>query len=909
MRFVPREAISMFLGRVRAVWTARRTSVVGFLALLCFGIGTSLLIPDPAQAITSEIADQVANGFFSLVAQLLSYVVAFEGWLIAILVDVLVVFASYNGFATAEPVQMGWVLIRDLVNMFFIVVLLVSAFATIIGYDTASFHYSRVLPKLLLMAILINFSKTIIQLAIDFSQVLMLTFVNAFRSAAAGNFIQMFGLNQMLNLRNAQTGQIDYATLIPSYILAIVMLSIVISVLIIMVGFFIVRIVGLWLLLMFSPAAFFIQAVPDRLKKSLSGSASEYWSKLGSLLAGGPIMAFFIWLALALTQRGGSEPIAQSMQVYTAGGFSSIDSVTSATGFLTNIGTGPQIASFVIGVALMLIGLQTAVKTAGDVSKTLGSAAGKIKPFFAFTATAAAARFAGKAGYAGAKYGYNKVDRRVDLTGKLAGAALKTPLVGTMFRAPLAKGLTMRRKEREADAAKIAELTKGMTAEEKETFNKRTPSFATPAEKLAQAKILTDLASDEGRFKATKAAAAETEKKIEESWKKSGKITGKETVPELAAKKREIKREANAVAMNQVTEKAAKQLDEAKKLLTDIKAKDEIAKIDQAIEKNPALNATPGDFENAVAKTVVDAEKVKALSAEAISRGDVLMGLLGDDIIKRDAADPTKLKGIDQAKFEQFRDRFKDQKNLIANVDALVGYLRESPKANLDSLKKVTVQNDARGRTRLYDSSTGSQRFSEEEQDAINGLQPSNPGGINKAITLGLPLAEIQGIVGKATLETHLQGELRTAGRDTMAATNDEEFNKAWVMIGNIANQLKDTTMGSETQIKYLSSLRTGDYALQHAVQDGTPEQRAQALGLIKVLVSRAQEISRKDPATQTADEKVVVALSKEVKRRFPGTKEEYEKNNPGKDPHGYGGAVYRRPPSPVDQALRGIET
>ena len=41
----------------------------------------------------------------------------------------------------------GWVIVRDLVNMFLIIVL-VSAFATIIGYDS-SFHYTKVLPETL----------------------------------------------------------------------------------------------------------------------------------------------------------------------------------------------------------------------------------------------------------------------------------------------------------------------------------------------------------------------------------------------------------------------------------------------------------------------------------------------------------------------------------------------------------------------------------------------------------------------------------------------------------------------------------------------------------------------------------------------------------------------------------------
>ena len=904
MRFEPREAISTFLAWTRAVWTARRTSVVSLLALLCFATGVSLLVPHAAYAVGVE---DITNGFFSLVATALSYIVAFEGWLIAILVDVLVVFASYNGFATALPVQIGWVLIRDLVNMFFIVVLLVSAFATIIGYDTASFHYSRVLPKLLLMAILINFSKTIVQLAIDFSQVLMLTFVNAFRSAAAGNFIQMFGLNQMLTLRTDQTGQYGFPQLIPSYILAIIMLSIVISVLIIMVGFFIVRIVGLWLLLMFSPAAFFIGAVPDRLKKSLSGSVSEYWSKLGSLLAGGPIMAFFIWLALALTQNGGGTAIAESLNVYQSSAApAAATTAGTVAGFITGIGTGPQIASFVIGVALMLIGLQTAVKTAGDVSKTLGSAAGKIKPFFAFTAGAAAARFAGKAGYAGARAAYRPIDRRLDLTASLSRTALKVPLLGTALREPLAKGVTLRRKEREADATKLAELTKGMTADEKATFAERaTGIMPTPSDKLAKAKILSDFASVDSRTKATKARSGELEKNVKARWMKEGKYTGKETEAEKAQKEREIKREAHGAAMRDVDAKAASQLEEARKLLTNIGAKDQLAEIDKILEKDPQLN--PKEFENSMAKINADPEKEKALSAGAISRGDVLMALLGPDVVKRN--DKGEFTGIDEARYDQFKERRKDQKQLVANVEALVGHLRESPNVDVKTFDKAVVQNDARGRLRLYDAAGGAQMLSHEEEKAVTGLRTNGVGGINKALDLGVPMSQIQGIVGKAALDAHLEGELRSASMNALAATTDDDYNKAFSVLGNIANQLKDPALDSPTQIKYLAAMRTAAPVLHRAATDGTRLQRKMAFELIDIGAKRNQEIALKNPAARTSDEKAVLSLIGEVKKQFPTTKEEYTKNNPTNDPLGYGGASYRRAPNPIDQALRGIET
>jgi len=86
----------------------------------------------------------------------------------------------------------GWAIVRDLCNMFFIVILLVIAFATILrveGYDI-----KKMVPKLIIMAILINFSKTICGLIIDAADLIMNAFVSAFTGSMSGNLTTMLGL-------------------------------------------------------------------------------------------------------------------------------------------------------------------------------------------------------------------------------------------------------------------------------------------------------------------------------------------------------------------------------------------------------------------------------------------------------------------------------------------------------------------------------------------------------------------------------------------------------------------------------------------------------------------------------------------------------------------------------------------
>ena len=56
--------------------------------------------------------------------------------------------------------------------------------------------------------------------------------------------------------------------------------------------YFLVRIVMLWFLLIFSPVAFFALALPEKMAKLLTPFTSDWWKKLGSLLTGGRLWHF-----------------------------------------------------------------------------------------------------------------------------------------------------------------------------------------------------------------------------------------------------------------------------------------------------------------------------------------------------------------------------------------------------------------------------------------------------------------------------------------------------------------------------------------------------------------------------------------------------------------------------------------
>ncbi|MEO5927080.1 MAG: hypothetical protein ABIO72_00215 [Patescibacteria group bacterium] len=354
-----------FGGSLRSWLASRRTQATLLAVVLVIGI---LLVGNSASAIGLP---EVKNWIFGVIGEALAFIIELLGKLIILLTNVLISFAEYNNFVRAPAVVIGWVLVRDVVNMFFIVILLVSAFSTIIGYS--EFHYSKVLPKLLLMAVLINFSKTLIGLLIDFSQVLMLTFVNAFAPAAGGNFITMLHLNDITRLDEKLSGgklTTDTAgDLIVASLLGVIMLSITLTVIVIMIAFLIYRIIALWMLLIISPMAFFALALPGKLAKGMSAFTSSFWERLSSLLIGGPVMAFFIWLALAIAQGGtGYNDLYNKNST----------EIADAARFVSAAGSPENLAAFVVAIGFLLAGVEFAVKTSSSLSPTLGKFASGI---------------------------------------------------------------------------------------------------------------------------------------------------------------------------------------------------------------------------------------------------------------------------------------------------------------------------------------------------------------------------------------------------------------------------------------------------------------------------------------------------------------------------------------------------
>jgi hypothetical protein len=71
-----------------------------------------------SQAQAAGLGQDIINGFIGLLGQLVGLFTSFVANLLLLMVSLLISFAGYNDFVRATPVVIGWVLVRDVVNMF-----------------------------------------------------------------------------------------------------------------------------------------------------------------------------------------------------------------------------------------------------------------------------------------------------------------------------------------------------------------------------------------------------------------------------------------------------------------------------------------------------------------------------------------------------------------------------------------------------------------------------------------------------------------------------------------------------------------------------------------------------------------------------------------------------------------------
>lgn len=325
----------------------------------------SLLLVTSADASFIDGASKTIAGFLaSFFLQVASLFVGILSFFVSLLINV----ASYNNFINGPGVMVGWTLVRDIANMFFVVMLLIIAFGTILGYE--QYHYKKLLPRFVGAAILINFSRLIVGLIIDAAQVIMMTFVNAIAQVGGGNFIQVFQLGNAWKIAQGSREALGDPL---SQVMTGILVMVLMFVAAVLIGMFalllVLRMVTLWVLIVLSPLAALLYTVPaGDFKKYYD----EWWTKFKANVFLGPIVAFFLWLALTMAGDGTGLycSIKEGNCPSGGSGGGGETGAALAKGGITGslISTIENLSSFVIAAAIFAI--------AFDLAKRMSSQAG-----------------------------------------------------------------------------------------------------------------------------------------------------------------------------------------------------------------------------------------------------------------------------------------------------------------------------------------------------------------------------------------------------------------------------------------------------------------------------------------------------------------------------------------------------
>ena len=197
----------------------------------------------------------------------------------------------------------GWGYVRNMVNMIFILIMIVIGLATILRLE--SYNYKKLLGKLLIYALLVNFSLVIAQAILALADVLQHTFVgtatdiNTFKDMGKqlinrSQFQNDIGFLDLL-IGNSRRGTID---ILVSQIIELMIAFCAFITFAAIAVFLMIRLVALWFLLILSPFAYAFMILP-----ATKSMAMSWWSHFLKYAFFAPIMFFFIRVAIAIQSQ------------------------------------------------------------------------------------------------------------------------------------------------------------------------------------------------------------------------------------------------------------------------------------------------------------------------------------------------------------------------------------------------------------------------------------------------------------------------------------------------------------------------------------------------------------------------------------------------------------------------------
>lgn len=368
-RFLSYILITAVLGTVfaPAVAGAASTNEISVFDAQSPGFSWSNCLPD----LPGPDVDSSDNFDFTKCVALISFNVLFRPtavilWLSGQIFNGSIHFSLDKAVFDSDLIVNGWKTTRDFANMFFIFILLYIAIATIL--QLGGYGIKDLLVKVLIIALLVNFSLLITKVIIDASNVLAWEFYNNMTTEGgtvttklfgkgardiSSVFIAGFNPQNLLSTKSFEDWQGiegEDIAIIVLFLCGALMNLVAAFVLFAGAIFFVIRIAVLWLIMMLAPLAFLAMALP-----AAKGYAKQWWDKLFNQSFFAPAFLFLLYLVSKLVrgvpsnaageQKGILAVIFESMEENSRG-------LSGIEGFLASLLV--ILIHFVVMVTLMV---------------------------------------------------------------------------------------------------------------------------------------------------------------------------------------------------------------------------------------------------------------------------------------------------------------------------------------------------------------------------------------------------------------------------------------------------------------------------------------------------------------------------------------------------------------------------
>ena len=264
--------------------------------LILFVLILGLLIPHSALAFVDALGRIISNFLF---ANIIRLVLAVSGWVLNIASVILnwVLSEDFIQYSYTDPtrnpiIDIGWTLMKDLVNMFFVIGLSFIGLAT--ALKLKEYNVQKALPRLIIIAFLVNFTPVICGLIVDASNIITYFFIE---QSAGLDLLRTQYASQTAVIRSLVKGWFDWEAVISSVLQGFIMAGAnIVSAMILLVFalLFAARYIAIWIAVILSPLAFFSYIFPTL--PIIGGFWKKWWELFLQWCFIGVMAAFFLYL-------------------------------------------------------------------------------------------------------------------------------------------------------------------------------------------------------------------------------------------------------------------------------------------------------------------------------------------------------------------------------------------------------------------------------------------------------------------------------------------------------------------------------------------------------------------------------------------------------------------------------------